>query len=83
MEFVCYCDGTGVMTVRGTCVPVEIRAGASGNGQPNRTPQLLPQHRILMSGPLVQKVFCVPEVLAPANALIGLRGVRVCTASGR
>ncbi|MEL6887072.1 MAG: Hint domain-containing protein [Pseudomonadota bacterium] len=71
------------MTVQGTCVLVEIKAGALRNGQPKRTPLLLPQHRILMSGPLVQKVFCVPEVLAPANALIGMRGVRVCTASGK
>ncbi|MEO1363665.1 MAG: Hint domain-containing protein [Pseudomonadota bacterium] len=116
MEFVCYGDGTGIMTAQGTCVPVErlsvgdliltadhgpqpirwigkrtltfgpsphrqkpieIKAGALGNGQPNRTLIVSPQHRILMSGPLVQAIFSVPEVLAPAIALTGLRGVRV------
>ena len=115
VEFVCYADGTGIMTAQGTTVPVEalavgdlvhtadhgpqpirwigrrtltfgaahrqkpieIKAGALGNGQPATTLIVSPQHRMLLSGPLVQTMFCVPEVLAPAKALIGLPGIRV------
>lgn len=57
--------------------PVQIKRGALGDGLPRRDMAVSPQHRILIGGAVVLRLFGVDEVLARAKGLVGLRGVRV------
>jgi len=57
--------------------PVLIAPGALGAGLPLRPLALSPQHRVLLSGPVVQARCGTGEVLVPARALLGLPGIRV------
>ncbi len=57
--------------------PIRISAGALGPGLPSAPLVVSPQHRVLLSGPVVTQTCWVPEVLAPARGLTGLAGVRV------
>ncbi|MEM1300375.1 MAG: Hint domain-containing protein [Pseudomonadota bacterium] len=56
--------------------PIQIKAGALGAGLPLRDLVVSPQHRVLVSGSLVQEMFGVNEVLAPAKGLLSHPGVR-------
>lgn len=57
--------------------PIQIKAGALGGGLPLRDIAVSPQHRMLMRGPEVRRLFDEDEVLALAKGLTGLPGVRV------
>lgn len=55
--------------------PILIRAASLGHGLPHRDLPVSPQHRILISSPIVRRMFGVDEVLAPAKKLVGMRGI--------
>ncbi|MCP1167871.1 Hint domain-containing protein [Limimaricola litoreus] len=55
--------------------PVMIRAGALGNGLPERDMMVSPNHRVLLSGERAQLYFEDSEVLAAAKHLIGSKGI--------
>ena len=55
--------------------PIMIRAGALGNGLPERDMLLSPNHRILVSNDRTQLYFEESEVLAAAKHLIGSDGI--------
>ncbi|MGR3625843.1 MAG: Hint domain-containing protein [Limimaricola sp.] len=55
--------------------PVMIRAGALGNGLPERDMMVSPNHRVLLSGDRAQLYFEDSEVLAAAKYLVGSKGI--------
>ncbi|MFT6532481.1 MAG: Ca2+-binding RTX toxin-like protein [Limimaricola cinnabarinus] len=55
--------------------PVMIRAGALGNGLPERDMMVSPNHRVLLSGDRAQLYFEDSEVLAAAKHLVGSNGI--------
>jgi len=57
--------------------PVCISKGALGPGLPLRDLCLSQQHRILVEGPIAQRMFDAREVLIPAKALLPLPGVYI------
>ena len=59
--------------------PVRIRAGALGAGLPRRDLWVTRQHRMLVQGPIVARMFGVPEVLVAAIKLTALPGISVDT----
>ena len=56
--------------------PILIPRGALGAGVPTHDMQVSPQHRMLISGPIVERMCGVPEVFAPAGQLCGMSGIR-------
>lgn len=55
--------------------PILIRAGALGNGLPERDLILSPNHRVLITEPAVSLYFDEPEVLVAAKHLVGRPGI--------
>ncbi|PLL14648.1 hypothetical protein C0V75_04330 [Tabrizicola sp. TH137] len=55
--------------------PVRIPADALGPGLPIRDLIVSPQHRMLLSGRLVERMFDLPEILVPAKDLVGAFGI--------
>ncbi len=58
-------------------LPVCIPAGSLARGVPNRDLFVSPNHRIVLDHPFVALYFHVNEVLAPAKALVGHRGIDI------
>ena len=54
---------------------VIIRAGALGNGMPQRDLRVSPWHRVLITGHHAELLFGEHEVLVPAIHLVGQRGI--------
>lgn len=54
---------------------VSIAENALGPGMPHKRLLLSQQHRLLVSGPIVARMFGQAEVLVPAKALLRLEGV--------
>jgi Ca2+-binding RTX toxin-like protein len=54
--------------------PIRIKAGALGNGLPERDMLVSPQHRVLLSEARAQLYFGETEVLVPAKHLVGRAG---------
>lgn len=57
--------------------PIEIKAGALGNGLPERDIQLSPTHRVLIASALAKQHFNESEVLVAAKHMLSLDGVSV------
>ena len=57
--------------------PILIKAGALGNGLPERDTLVSPNHRVLVASDKTALYFEEREVLVAAKHLIGLEGVRV------
>ncbi|SEQ36691.1 Hint domain-containing protein [Thalassovita taeanensis] len=55
--------------------PIRIRKGAFGESLPNRDTKISPQHRFLMRSAKAALLFGDEEVLVPANAFLGRRGI--------
>lgn len=56
--------------------PVLIRAGALGNGLPERDMMVSPNHRVLVAGEKTAFYFDEREVLAAAKHLVGMDGIQ-------
>ncbi|PIE14521.1 MAG: hypothetical protein CSA70_01860 [Rhodobacterales bacterium] len=57
--------------------PVRISRGALGGGLPKRTLYLSQQHRVLVQGPIAERMFGQSEVLVPAKFLLALPNVHL------
>ena len=55
--------------------PVCVKAGAFGDGMPERDMTLSPNHRLLIQSPRAALLFAESEVLAPAKHLVGRDGI--------
>lgn len=69
--------GPDDMTATPEFQPVLVRAGALGNGLPERDLLLSPNHRVLLTGERSSLYFEETEVLSAAKHLTGLDGVDV------
>lgn len=56
--------------------PIRISAGALPGGGPTRDVVLSPQHKVCLSGPVVEAICGTFEVLVPVKGLTALPGVR-------
>ena len=62
--------------------PVEIAAGALGQGLPQRDMKVSPQHRMLMMGARAEMLFGEAEVLVAATHLTALPGIETRLTAG-
>ncbi|KIN63608.1 Hemolysin-type calcium-binding region [Sulfitobacter noctilucicola] len=67
------------MAAQRKLAPVCISKGALGLGLPARDLRLSQQHRILVKGPIVQRMFGTQEVLVAAKSLLSLPGIYIDT----
>ncbi|MBO9474792.1 Hint domain-containing protein [Shimia sp. R10_1] len=58
--------------------PVEIAAGALGDGLPTQPLRVSRQHRMVAQSKLTKRMFEASEILVPAIRLAGLPGIDVC-----
>ena len=61
--------------------PVKVDTGALGHGLPLAPLRVSRQHRLLVQGPIAQRMFGHKEVLVPAVALVGLPGIDIDTSN--
>lgn len=59
--------------------PIRIRAGALGPGKPAMDLTVSPQHRVLVSSKIAQRMVGVAEVLIAAKHLLHLDGIDIAT----
>nr|WP_273542513.1 Hint domain-containing protein [Szabonella alba] len=57
--------------------PIRIRTGALGRGVPEADLRVSPQHRILVSSRIAERMFKCREILAPARQLLQINGIEV------
>lgn len=62
--------------------PIRIAQGALGGGLPLRDLLVSRQHRILVTGPCVEELYGVKDVLLPAVRLLGIEGIDVVVPDG-
>ncbi|OCX63057.1 hypothetical protein BFP70_12630 [Thioclava sp. SK-1] len=67
--------GYSDLVARPEQAPVLIKAGALGNGLPERDMRVSPNHRMLLTGDRAQLYFAEYEVLASAKHLVGRPGI--------
>lgn len=60
---------------KGTMAPVRIKAGALGKNTPERDLVVSPQHRMLVSSRIAERMFGIRDVFVPAVKLLALPGV--------
>lgn len=58
-------------------LPICISKGALGEGMPDRDLVVSPQHRVLVSSKIAQRIFDSKDVLIPAKKLVGYPGIDV------
>jgi len=63
------------LATRPNQAPIRITSGALAKNLPARPLMVSPQHRVLVSGPAVQRICGKKEVLIPAKALLERSGV--------
>ncbi|MCK0141824.1 Hint domain-containing protein [Aliiroseovarius sp. F20344] len=68
--------GVREVPVTGRLVPIRIKAGALGQGLPERDLWVSRQHRMLCRSRVAARMFDTPDVLIAANKLTVLSGVR-------
>lgn len=59
--------------------PIQIDAGALGQGLPTRALLVSPQHRILVRSKIAKRIFGMAEVLLAAKKMLGIPGISVVT----
>ncbi|MBI6630791.1 Hint domain-containing protein [Pontibaca sp. S1109L] len=69
--------GAGALMAQPKLRPIRIQAGALGQGLPERDLLVSPQHRMLASNRLAQRMFGTQEVLVAAKQLVALNGIDV------
>ncbi|WP_261395171.1 Hint domain-containing protein [Salipiger bermudensis] len=57
--------------------PIRIRANALGKGRPERDIVVSPQHRVLVSNAIAERMFGQKEVLVAAKHLLSLDGINI------
>lgn len=67
--------GKATRRAEGALVPIRIKAGALGQGLPDRDLVVSPQHRMLLRSRIVERMMGCAEVLIPAKKLLGLPGI--------
>jgi hypothetical protein len=55
--------------------PIEFAVSCLGENRPASPLRVSPQHRIVVNGPVVERMFNTPEVMLPARKFLGLAGV--------
>lgn len=60
-------------------VPIRIQAGSLGNGTPEQDLLVSPQHRVLVSSKIAERMFDANEVLIPANKLLAIDGINIAS----
>lgn len=63
-------------------LPIRIRQNALGAGSPSRDLEISPQHRILISSNIAQRMFGSKEVLVAGKALLELPGIEIVENAG-
>lgn len=60
-------------------IPIRIKQGVLGNGLPLRDLLVSPQHRMLVSGKIVERMFGVEQALVAAKHLLAVDGIELAT----
>ncbi|AWD23691.1 Hint domain-containing protein [Fuscovulum blasticum] len=59
--------------------PIRIRAGSMGAGLPERDLVVSPQHRLMVTSRIAERIFGSPVGLVAARHLVGIAGIEVAT----